>query len=175
MRERIIESPAEPDVHFTDDPTSAIRALRFKARYNFKFSDRVEKAMRENSLKYMKLLTPYSVTFHFSSMFGKDYCLASYKVLNDYGVFDYFFPALKDICGTEEYKKYAENAMKFIDAQKTQNKNLWLALILWPAVKNSDIDTVLKEQGKIYEFGDGQVETLKEIFTFESIASASNF
>ncbi len=165
LRDGIIESPAEPDILFTDNPTAAIRALRFKARYNFRFSDRVEKAMRENALKYMKLLIPYSVAFHFSSMFGKDYCFASYKVLNDYNVFDYFFPALKDICGTEEYKKYAESAMKFLDTLKSSNKNLWLVLLLWPAVKNSDADTVLNEQGKIYKFSDGEVEALKKIFS----------
>ena len=124
LREGIIESPAEPDVHFTDDPTSAIRAMRFKARYSFRFSDGVEKVMRKNSLKYMKLLTPESILFYLNSMFGHDYSAASYEVLNDYGVFEYFFPALKDISGTEEYKRYAVNAMKILDAQKSPGKNL---------------------------------------------------
>lgn len=44
LREGIIESPAEPDVHFTDDPTSAIRAMRFKARYGFRFLRRRRKS-----------------------------------------------------------------------------------------------------------------------------------
>ncbi len=168
LREGIIESPAEPDVHFTDDPTSAIRAMRFKARYNFRFSDSVEKVMRENALKYIKLLTPESISFYLNSMFGHGYSEASYEILNDYGVFEHFLPALKDICGTEEYKLYAMNEMRVLDAQKSPDKNLWLAILLWPAVKNSDADTVLNEQGKICRFSDGQIDTLKEIFMTEN-------
>ncbi len=167
LREGIIESPAEPDAHFTNDPTSAIRAMRFKVRYNFRFSDSVEKVMRENALKYMKLLTPESISGYLNRMFGHNYSKASYEVLNDYGVFEYFFPALKDICGTEKYKRYALKAMKILDAQRSPGKNLWLALLLWPAVKNSDVDTVLNEQGKIYRFSDEQVNSLKEIFMTE--------
>ena len=57
--------------------------------------------------------------------------------------------------------------MKILDAQRSPGKNLWLALLLWPAVKNSDVDTVLNEQGKIYRFSDEQVNSLKEIFMTE--------
>lgn len=124
--------------------------------------------MRGNALKYMKLLTPESISFYLNSMFGRGYSEASYEALNDYGVFEYFFPALKDICGTEEYKRYAVNAMKILDAQKSPGKNLWLALLLWPAVKNSDADSVLNEQGKIYRFSNGQIDSLKEIFAAEN-------
>ena len=141
--------------------------MRFKARYNFRFSDSVEKVMRENALKYIKLLTPESISGYLNRMFGHNYSKASYEVLNDYGVFEYFFPALKDICGTEKYKRYALKAMKILDAQRSPGKNLWLALLLWPAVKNSDVDTVLNEQGKIYRFSDEQVNSLKEIFMTE--------
>ena len=42
-----------------------------------------------------------------------------------------------------------------------------LAAFLLPAIKNSDSDTLLDAQEKIFAFGNGEKEALKEIFTLE--------
>ena len=169
LREKIIVTPVEPDINLTNDSRIFIRALRFKAQYGFRFSDELERAARNNYMKYMKLLAPSELAFNFNKLFCTGYARKSYEVLRDYKVFECVFPSVKDICGTEKYINYAERASDFLDNKYKSGEeihnSLVIALMLKPALEYHDVKTILDEQSSVYEFSKGERERIEKLLT----------
>ena len=176
IREGIIDSVIDPEIEFVNggNSSASLRAFRFKSRYGFRFSDRLEKAFRQDAVKYMKLLEPTTNSRYLHRMFNEGVSRRNYDAMNEYKIFGYFFPPVSELSKTPEYKIYASSAMDLMDKEyKSGNKNLrnmMLASLLWPAVKNSDaegIKIILNEQEKVFAFDKGEKETLTEIFMIE--------
>ena len=169
LREGIIDTVIEPELEFMPAirPTAALRAFRFKARFDFDFSDRLEKALRKDAVKYVKHITPSTNSYYIRRMF-KDGCLRrNFDTLTEYGVFGYFFPAVRDICNTATYRNYAAGAMDFLDRQSEAgmkvSPSLVLALLLRPALENSTLDDILDSQSAVWEYEPGEREAIEKI------------
>ncbi|MBQ4418096.1 MAG: CCA tRNA nucleotidyltransferase [Synergistaceae bacterium] len=160
LREGIIETMTDADVVFTNDARFALRALRFKAQFNFNFSENVELAMRANAERYISALKHGGTL---SKMFRPGTARRSFEVLTDYGVFGILFPAVKDICDNKEYKDYAIKAMDFLDSQHEAPKGMFIALLLRPAMKDKSIKEILDAQGTIYNWHEGEREAAEKI------------
>ena len=160
LREGIIETMTDADVVFTNDARFALRALRFKAQFNFNFSENVELAMRANAERYISALKHGGTL---SKMFRPGTARRSFEVLTDYGVFGILFPAVKDICDNKEYKDYAIKAMDFLDSQHEAPKGMFIALLLRPAMKDKSIKEILDAQGTIYNWHEGERESAEKI------------
>ncbi len=139
IREHIINSMVDPHTQFTINVTSAVRALRFKARYGFDFSDRVEKDFRANIKTYFADLEPANVCNQLRRFFPSGYSRQSYEVLMDYDVFTDIFPAVADRADTEEYQTYCRQATDFMDSWFDENGKLYEEfpplVFLWPAIE----------------------------------------
>ena len=160
LREGIIETMTDADVVFTNDARFALRALRFKAQFNFNFSENVELAMSANAERYISALKHGGTL---SKMFRPGTARRSFEVLTDYGVFGILFPAVKDICDNKEYKDYAIKAMDFLDSQHEAPKGMFIALLLRPAMKDKSIKEILDAQGTIYNWHEGERESAEKI------------
>ena len=160
LREGIIETMTDADVVFTNDSRKALRALRFKAQFNFEFSENIELAMRANAERYISALKHGGTL---SKMFRPGTARRSFEVLTDYGVFGILFPAVKDICDNKEYKDYAIKAMDFLDSQHEAPKGMFIALLLRPAMKDKSIKEILDAQGTIYNWHEGERESAEKI------------
>ncbi|MBR0096536.1 MAG: CCA tRNA nucleotidyltransferase [Synergistaceae bacterium] len=160
LREGIIETMTDADVVFTNDARFALRALRFKAQFNFEFSENIELAMRANAERYISALKHGGTL---SKMFRPGTARRSFEVLTDYGVFGILFPAVKDICDNKEYKDYAIKAMDFLDSQHEAPKGMFIALLLRPAMKDKSIKEILDAQGTIYNWHEGERESAEKI------------
>ena len=98
----------------------------------------------------------------------KDGCLRrNFDTLTEYGVFGYFFPAVRDICNTATYRNYAAGAMDFLDRQSEAgmkvSPSLILALLLRPALENSTLDDILDSQSAVWEYEPGEREAIEKI------------
>ena len=164
LREGIIETMTDAGVVLTNDSRIALSALRFKAQFNFNFSENVELAVRANAEKYISAVRPDDfLTLTISKMFSPGIARRSFDVLTDYGVFGILFPAVKDICSSSEYQKYAINAMDFLDGQRDAPQGMFIALLLRPALKNKSIKEILDEQSKVYNWSEGERESAGKI------------
>lgn len=138
IREGILDTIGDPDVKMTGNPTVAVRALRFKARFNAIFSDRLEEALRTNVSRYISLVPPESNTFNMPRFFVNGYAVSCLEVLDDYGVFTQVFAPAAEIYETAEYKEYLSAAMNWMDEWYADGNlmedELSLAVILWPLV-----------------------------------------
>ena len=179
LREGIINTMMDPEIQLESDPPSAIRALRFKARYNFEFSPRLEKAMRENGANYLRSISDAMFAFNLPKFFPSGYGRASYDVLNDYNVFATIYPPVSGICDTEEYRTYAEAAMDLMDQSFEDgtdfDNSLSMAFFLWPVIEDAETTeelhkraaSVLEGERTVCEITDEEADAYLELFELE--------
>ena len=150
IREGIVETMGDPLVQFENNPASAIRALRFMARYGFTLSDRVEEAMQAHGAEYMRLLNEISVEFNLPKYFPSGYARAGYEALMEYGAFPVLYPPASGLCRTESYIRYAQAATDWMDewheAGNVQDDRLAMAVFLWPVVTLGEDASSMEEQ-----------------------------
>ena len=144
IRERITDSVYEPTVQFPDNPSVCIRALRFTARFGFRMSPRLEKAMQD-APRYIRM-TPMNERYYNSARFFTDgYAAKSYELLDRYGIMEIFLPGLSPAENTPEdiaaYRKYLETLMPRLDAadlsgMNAEEKQAYVyAYMLYPELK----------------------------------------
>lgn len=142
IREKQINTIAEPNLQMTDDPSVTIRALRFKARYDYKFSDRLEEAMRSGCPIYLSASDPESLAFNLPKLFNGGYATESYNVLMDYNGFETLFPSTEGRSADAAYKAYMTVAMKQFDALykagSKPSEQLLYSTILWPMIESEE-------------------------------------
>lgn len=157
LRDGVIDVPiTDADLAMRTAPAHAIRALRFKSRYdNFSFSQRLEAAMRSHAAEYLAMVSPGVRVSQALRMFRNGYAVRSFEVLNAYNVLGSVFPAVKDIAASAEYLAFERRVMSLIDerykAGSAVNRSLVLAALLWPTVTQladkQALDVVLEAQG----------------------------
>ena len=149
IRRNILDTIGDPDVKMTGNPTTAVRALRFKARFNAVFSDRLEEAMRANASRYFSLVAPTSNTFNMPRFFVNGYAVSCLEILDDYGVFAQVYAPVAELYETAEYKEYLRAAMNWMDewyaGGNLMEDELPLAAILWPLIAEKPDDISVAE------------------------------
>ena len=178
MREHITDSIYEPTVQFPDNPSVCIRALRFTARFGFRMSPRLEKAMQD-APRYIRMI-PMNERYYNSARFFTDgYAAKSYELLDRCGVMPLFLPGLSPVENTPEgiaaYRKYLETLMPELDSadlsgMNAEEKQAYVyAHMLYPEMKKLSetmptedaIDTIIARQNEIMLLSDHDKALLK--------------
>jgi poly(A) polymerase len=140
IREHMIDTMVDPNVQCRNNPSSAIRALRFMAKYNYPASERLDQALKQNGLEFMQLLTPITLNFQLAKFFPDGYARAGYDNLMKYGVFYEFYPVAAELLDRGKYESYCSDAMDFMDKwRKEYGKHssvLSMAVFLWPVIED---------------------------------------
>ena len=139
LREHVIDSMiGDADAWVRANPANIARALRFQARYGFRFSDRLDRVLRENGREYLRMVNAYNVGNHIAQMFFKGYGRRGFEALTEYGLFGDLYPPLAGIWESEEYQSYALSVTAALDRQYEETGEvspaLSMAALLWPAV-----------------------------------------
>ena len=179
LREGVLDTIGDPDVKLTGNPTAAVRALRFRARFNAVFSDRLEEAMRANAPVYISLVAPESNAFNMPRFFVNGYAVSCLNTLADYGVFTQIFAPVAEKYETAEYKEYLMAAMNWMDewyaGGNLMEDELPLAAILWPLVAEEKDGLSIAErsaalfdiQNKTITIDDHSTEKIIEIYELQ--------
>ena len=140
IREGIIETMTDADLALRSAPNTAIRALRFKARYGFRFSEQLENVMRSHAAEYFSMLSLGNVGTQMPRMFRNGFAQSSFEVLRDYKVLSSLFPPVKESENKESYIAFERNAMKLIDDLHQTggevSRSLVMTAMLWPIVED---------------------------------------
>ncbi len=171
LREHTTDSIYEPSIQFPDNPSVCIRALRFTARFGFRMSPRLEKAM-EQAARYLQMIPMNERYYNFARFFTDGYAAKSYKLLDRYGVMPLFLPGLSPAENSPgaiaAYKTYLETLMPALDAtdlsaMNAEEKQAYvLARMLYPDMKklsetmpqDAAIRTVITRQNEITRLSD---------------------
>lgn len=180
IREGILKTPVDAAVALDNDANTALRALRFKARYGYDFAPDLEKVMREKGKDYLSSLGAGTLRTQVSRMFGKGFAANSLNVVTDYRMLSVLFPSLNGKEDDAAYLLYAKKVLELIDdcyaANGQVNDSLFMGALLWPAVEekaktvgfeNALQETLAKENER-YDFSAKTRGELEDLLRLEN-------
>ena len=105
LHARIIRTPLDPEVTFSDDPLRIMRGIRFATVLNFHIHGKTLAGMR-TSAERLRIISHERLTDEFTKILAADKPSIGFHLLHDTGVLDIIFPELTVLRGAEEYKGY---------------------------------------------------------------------
>ena len=93
LKNGILDTPLDPEVTFSDDSLRILRAVRFKSRFGFKYSDRVKEALKNQAHRLM-YLPKERVLDELNKILLGDYVGDALRDLMNYKLFNYIIPEL---------------------------------------------------------------------------------
>jgi poly(A) polymerase len=148
LEKKILRTPMDPDITFSDDPLRMMRAVRFATQLGFKIADSAFEAIVRNK-KRIKIVSPERVTDELNKILMTAKPSSGFKLLFDSGLLHEFFPQMAQLQGVEVvngkgHKDNFYHTLEVLDnlCKKTDDLYLrWAAVlhdIAKPATKRFD-------------------------------------
>ena len=115
LRDGVLNTMVDGSVKVQDDPRAILRAIRFKARFGFEFSDSLERAIREYGVAGISTMGRSDVVMNASKMMVGGYSSSAWRILADYGLLDALYPPLIRLADDEKYLNYLDKGLMYID------------------------------------------------------------
>ena len=135
LERRIIRTPLDPDITFSDDPLRMMRAVRFATQLNFDiYTDTFEAICRNKDR--IKIISRERIIDELTKIIKSDRPSRGFVMLNDCGLLDLIFPELAALKGVETvngrgHKDNFWHTMQVLDNVAEKSTNEWLR---WAAV-----------------------------------------
>jgi len=135
IQHRIIRTPLDPDITFSDDPLRMMRAIRFATQLYFKIDMRAVQAIAENAER-IKIISKERITDELNKIILSKKPSVGFKYLFDTGLLPYIFPAMQNLHGVEmiDGKSHKDNfyhTLEVLDNVAEMSDDLWLR---WAAI-----------------------------------------
>lgn len=150
--EKLIRTPLDPDVTYSDDPLRMMRAIRFATQLDFKVHKPSFDAIRRNA-KRISIVSNERVIDEFNKILLAPAPGRGLMLLQEAGLLGEFFPELEALSGVEvrNGKAHKDNfihTLKVLDNVSEKSDNLWLR---WAAL----LHDIAKPASKRYEQSGG--------------------
>ncbi len=130
LKNKIIRTPREPVVTFSDDPLRMMRAVRFATQLNFDvFSETLDAIAKESSR--IEIVSKERISDEFNKIMESKKPSIGFYLMFDTGLLDYILPELKDLYGTEYidgkgHKDNFSHTLEVLDKVAAKSDKLWL-------------------------------------------------
>ncbi len=101
LENRILRTPADPDVSFSDDPLRTLRAVRFKHRLGFEYGEGIEDALTRNA-KRLEIISAERIRDELLKMLRLPTAHEAIEDLRRFGLLEQFWPELCALHGVEQ-------------------------------------------------------------------------
>ncbi len=130
IRDRIIRTPLEPGITFSDDPLRMMRAIRFATQLGFVIEENTFKAISEN-VERIKIVSKERITEELNKIILASQPSIGFKLLEETGLLKIIFPELQNLKGVEtvDGKGHKDNfyhTLKVLDNLAGSSNDLWL-------------------------------------------------
>lgn len=130
LRNKIIRTPLNPDITFSDDPLRMMRAIRFAAQLNFTIFPETFEAIKRNKER-IKIISQERITDELNKIILTRKPSAGFLLLEESGLLEIIFPELQKLKGVENYegKGHKDNfyhTLQVLDNITKTSNNLWL-------------------------------------------------
>jgi poly(A) polymerase len=151
LHKKIIRTPLDPDLTFSDDPLRMMRAIRFAAQLDFAIEDITFNAIKRNAER-IKIVSMERITDELNKIILASEPSIGFILLEKSGLLQLIFPQLQALKGVETmngkgHKDNFYHTLKVLDNLALVSGSLWLrwsALlhdIAKPATKKFDVKT----------------------------------
>ncbi len=152
LKQKLIKTPLEPDVTFSDDPLRMMRAIRFATQLEFEIDPAALAAITRQKER-IKIISQERITTELQKIMAAPKPSIGYQLLFDTGLLALIFPALHAMHGIEfkngkGHKDNFDHTLKVLDNVAERSDNIWLR---WVAV----LHDIAKPLTKRYIEGQG--------------------
>lgn len=152
IERRLIRTPLDPNVTFSDDPLRMLRAIRFASQLDFNIDETALLAISDNCLR-IKIVSMERVTDELNKIILSPKPSIGFKHLFNTGLLREIFPQMADLHGVDivDGKGHKDNfyhTLQVLDNISGSTNDLWLR---WAAI----LHDIAKPATKRFETGHG--------------------
>lgn len=130
LENKILRTPLEPDVTYSDDPLRMMRAVRFAAQLNFKIEEKSFQSIQKNAER-IEIVSKERVMDEFQKIMMTEKPSVGLKLLDDAGLMEFILPELVALKGIEEvegqtHKDNFYHTLEVVDNIAPNTENIWL-------------------------------------------------
>jgi len=145
IKKRIIRTPLDPDITFSDDPLRMMRAIRFATQLNFNIEENTFKAIGRNKNR-MSIVSRERTADELNMIVMAEKPSVGFKLLEESGLLSVIFPQMAALKGVEIINKNAHkdnfyHTLEVLDNVAAKSDNLWLR---WAAILHDIAKPVTK-------------------------------
>ncbi len=135
LRRKLIRTPTDPEVTFSDDPLRMMRAIRFATELHFQIAPEAIEAMKRMHHR-LSIVSAERISTELNRIIASKKPSIGFKLLFDTGLLGVFFPEMVALQGVEEkeglrHKDNFYHTLEVLDNVARQSDDLWLR---WAAI-----------------------------------------
>jgi len=135
IKNKVIRTPLDPDITYSDDPLRMMRAIRFATSLGFGIEEKSFEAISRNASR-LKIVSQERITDELNKIIRSSKPSLGFKLLFSTGLLHEFFPEMVALQGAEfkEGKGHKDNffhTLIVLDNVSAESDNLWLR---WAAI-----------------------------------------
>lgn len=135
LEEKVIRTPLDPDITFSDDPLRMMRAIRFATQLDFNIQPETFASIKKNAER-IAIISQERVTDELNKIILSKKPSIGFVLLEEAGLLKLIFPEFQALKGVENYegKGHKDNfyhTLQVLDNITKSTNNLWLR---WAAI-----------------------------------------
>lgn len=152
LEDKIIRTPLEPEITFSDDPLRMMRAIRFATELKFSIHEKTWQGIK-NSAERIKIISQERITDELNKIIASEKPSVGFDLLYKSGLLKIIFPQMVDLAGAEyidghRHKDNFYHTLQVLDNLSEKSEDIWLR---WAAV----LHDIAKPVTKKFEKGHG--------------------
>ena len=145
IERKIIRTPLDPDITFSDDPLRMMRAIRFATQLRFKIHHSTLRAIARNAYR-IEIIVPERIKDELSKIMRSPKPSIGWELLSETGLLKLIFPELEALKGVEivkgrGHKDNFYHTLQVLDSVAAVSDNEWLR---WAALLHDIAKPVTK-------------------------------
>ena len=130
LNRKIIRTPTNPDITFTDDPLRMMRAIRFATKLNFKILPETLESITRNANR-ISIISMERISNELNKIVMTEKPSVGFYLLDETGLLELIFPVFTTLKGAEYvdgkgHKDNFKHTLEVLDRIAPNTDNLWL-------------------------------------------------
>lgn len=130
LKNKIIRTPLDPDITYSDDPLRMMRAIRFATQLNFEIEKKSLQAIAKNKDR-LKIISNERIVDELNKILSSPKPSIGLKLLYETKLLHYILPELVELQGVEEHEgqRHKDNfwhTLEVVDNIAQNTNDLWL-------------------------------------------------